>query len=56
MSFCSGSFWKSSTEPREESEVEEAEPVGESFGEPASELGEVEGRESTVMWRLRGDL
>ena len=55
-SFCSGNLWKSSTEPSDEREVEEADPVGESFGEPASELGDVDGTESTVIWRLRGDL
>lgn len=41
----------SSTEPREESEVDEAEPVGESVGEPALELEVVEGMESRLSWR-----
>lgn len=51
--FCGGSRWKSSTEPSEESEVEEAEAVGESFGEPMVELVAVEGEDSAVMDRLK---
>ena len=39
----------SSTEPREESEVDDAEPVGESSGVLALELREVDGTESTVF-------
>lgn len=52
MSFCGDSCWKSSTEPRDESEVEDADAVGESLGEPAAELAEVDGAESTVTLRL----
>ena len=44
-SFCFGSFWKSSTDPREDRDVDEAEAVGESSGVPAVELDTVEGIE-----------
>jgi hypothetical protein len=50
--FPAGSFWKSSTEPREEREVEEGEAVGESSGLPAVELEEEERPDSTVPVRL----
>ena len=40
---------KSSTEPMEDNEVDDAEPVGDSSGVLALELREVEGTESTVV-------
>jgi len=55
MIFCSGCFWKSSTEPRDDKEVEEADPVGESSGVPAVELAVVEGLESMVTLRRSAD-
>ena len=50
-----GSCWKSSTDPSDDSEVDEADAVGESSGEPAVELVAVEGIESIVIWRLSAD-
>lgn len=56
ISFCGAGFcWKSSTEPRDDSEVDEAEAVGESSGVPAVELETVEGTESMVMVRRTAD-
>jgi hypothetical protein len=43
-----GFCWYSSTEPIDEREVDEAELVGESLGDPAT----VEGEDSAVTWRL----
>ena len=53
MSFCSGCLLKSSTDPSDDNEVDEADAVGESSGDPARELFVVEGIESTVMCLLR---
>jgi hypothetical protein len=43
--------WRSSIDPMEESEVEEAEAMGESPGVLALELREVEGTDSRVVVR-----
>ncbi len=53
ISCCFGTCWKSSTDPRDDSDVDEAEAVGESSGEPVAELLAVEGIDSAVSRRLR---
>ena len=55
-SFGSGALWKSSTDPRDDNEVDEADSTGESNGVPTVELVLVEGVESTVMLRARAAL
>ena len=52
-SFWLGSLWKSSTDPSDERDVDEADAIGESSGELASELVAVDGIESMVILRLR---
>lgn len=47
-----GFCWKSSTEPKDERDVDEADAVGESSGVPAVELATVEGIDSAVVVRL----
>ena len=52
MSFCDTFCWKSSIDPSDDNDVDDADAVGESSGVFAVELEEVDGVESTVIFRL----
>jgi hypothetical protein len=49
-------FSSSSTEPREDNDVDEADWVGESVGDTATEFADVDGAESAVVVLLRTEL